>query len=331
MTAANLVNPPTTALSEILPQLEQTAAYDALKAMIAAGPAPAIGSGPVVPANVGMLREVWNAGAGNGGGEAWRARVPSFLCPSDSGGRMQQAVAPGPTNIRVSTGDWACRGGSNVESHNVSRGIFGGARGGSPTDQTFLSYLSSRVGLEAINDGTSNTIMLSERLIGSLNDPSPKIGAGNQPGVFDGTADASNLTNPRECLNVLDRGEIRTPYASNEGANTTTRGYSYATNSSGLAWGDGATFSIGFQTILPPNAPACASAAPLNGRALVPPSSNHPGGVTTVAADGSGRFVTDSVDTGDLTAAPRSGSGNSPYGIWGAYGSTNGRESRPLP
>jgi hypothetical protein len=335
-------NHPSTALSEIFPFIEQTAAHDALKSMIAAGlPDGDINGGPapVVAANVGKLRAVWNAGSGNGGGEPWRARVSSFLCPSDAGSRQQPAVAPGPTNIRVSTGDLAYYG-RNGGEHQTHRGIFGGGYGAAPDNAILVNYLANRIGIE-IADGTSNTILASERLIGQGNDANPKVGVGYQPGVFAGTGSTDQPLNPRECLSLPVNREIPADklVPTNAGANTASRGYSYATSSQGLAWGDGAQGSIGFQTILPPNAPTCVvnrtNAAWLNDRMLIPPTSNHSGGVNTVLADGSGRFVTDSVNTGDLTIPrPATGTGStgrSPYGVWGASGTTNGSESVSLP
>jgi hypothetical protein len=97
-----------------------------------------------------------------------------------------------------------------------------------------------------------------------------------------------------------------------------------------------------FNTILPPNAVSCIASAYTNqinaGQSVLPPASFHTGGVNTIMMDGSGKFVTDAVDTGTNTATSgaanggiradhRRGEGKSPYGIWGAAGSINGKES----
>ena len=325
--------PPSTALSEVLPFIEQSAAYDALKAMISAGAAANPAEGSADPANVGKLTEVWNAGQANGGGEAWRARVPSFFCPSDNLGRnVQPSVAPGPTNIRVSTGDLASF--VNAGDHQAHRGIWGGgAANADATNATLVSYVSRRFGLAGVTDGTSNTVMLSERLIGEANNANPKAGAGVQPGVFAATGATDALSNPRECLSLPVNREIPAGKIAARVA-PTGRGYTYATNVAGFAWGDGTPWSIGFVTILPPNAPTCTTQAAnvMNNRNLTPPTSNHTGGVNVVAADASGRFVSDSIDTGDLTVVrtPQA-TGRSPYGVWGAYGTTDGKESATLP
>jgi hypothetical protein len=47
-------------------------------------------------------------------------------------------------------------------------------------------------------------------------------------------------------------------------------------------------------------------------------------------ADGSVRFIDETIDTGNLSLK-HPGSGPSPYGVWGALGSRAGGESRGLP
>ena len=57
----------------------------------------------------------------------------------------------------------------------------------------------------------------------------------------------------------------------------------------------------------------------------MPPNSFHPGGVNALRADGSVSFISETIDTGNLSAASVT-SGISPYGTWGALGSKNGGE-----
>jgi prepilin-type processing-associated H-X9-DG protein len=96
----------------------------------------------------------------------------------------------------------------------------------------------------------------------------------------------------------------------------------------GSLWTDGQPERVGITTVLGPNAPGCSDNATLDGTAdavniVLPPSSSHTGGVNVAFADGSVRFMTDSIDTGN-TNVPQSTSGPSNYGVWGSLGSKSG-------
>jgi prepilin-type processing-associated H-X9-DG protein len=58
-------------------------------------------------------------------------------------------------------------------------------------------------------------------------------------------------------------------------------------------------------------------------------TSEHPGGVQVALADGSVRFVSETVDTGNLSvvAPPHNQTGPSPYGVWGSLGTRSGGET----
>jgi prepilin-type processing-associated H-X9-DG protein len=64
---------------------------------------------------------------------------------------------------------------------------------------------------------------------------------------------------------------------------------------------------------------------------VLPPTSWHQGGVNTGFADGSTRFIVDTIDTGNTgTAISYNSTASSPYGVWGALGTRSGDESKRL-
>ncbi|MBO7679853.1 MAG: DUF1559 domain-containing protein, partial [Thermoguttaceae bacterium] len=95
--------------------------------------------------------------------------------------------------------------------------------------------------------------------------------------------------------------------------------------------------------IIPPNGPSCARATLSTGYApaISAANSRHAGGVNAAMLDGSVRFISDGVDTGDLNSFGSGGStdilaglapssGKSPFGVWGAMGTPAGGESKTL-
>ncbi|QDU77953.1 hypothetical protein Pan97_50320 [Bremerella volcania] len=147
-----------------------------------------------------------------------------------------------------------------------------------------------------ITDGTSNTMMLGEIAV--------------------------EMNVVAQSLEQLSNAEI----CSGEKRESDRR--DLASHARGYSWADGAAGPAMFNTILPPNRPSCGLSGTEAVDGLFSLASYHAEGAHVVLADGSTRYVTDDVDTGDLSQAPLPANSQqpSPYGVWGALGSIAGGE-----
>ena len=98
----------------------------------------------------------------------------------------------------------------------------------------------------------------------------------------------------------------------------------------GVEWFDGFPAFTGFNTVLPPNSPSCAADNWGDTWGVFSASSFHPGGVNVVLGDASVRFVSESIDTGNLSAPEAAGGPQSLRRV-GGMGSKDGGESVSLP
>ncbi|MFK8110726.1 MAG: DUF1559 domain-containing protein [Rubripirellula sp.] len=95
----------------------------------------------------------------------------------------------------------------------------------------------------------------------------------------------------------------------------------------GTRWSAGRPADTSFQTILPPNSASCTFGGNFdNSESIFSAGSRHQGGAHLLMGDGAVIFMTDSVESGDLTAWPVERSTisppgiESPHGLWGALG-----------
>jgi len=254
-------------------------------------------------------------------GAAFHHPVQTFRCPSEANTPADGAPTH-PTNYRMSRGDLA----GNWDWWE-GRGVFvrGDGHG---------TYFT----LTNIEDGTSNTLAFAEGVLGT---------AGNGTQVLGGVA-LSDPTGAALRVRVNSDRPVR-PAAWLE----VRRGNSFAqgvisantvntSHFAGRRWGDGLSLFSGMFTILPPNSPTVALLT--DGRdaeqwAIPAASSSHPGGVGTLACDASYRFVSNSVNTGDLSRAfddvhptdnPQHYTGPSIYGVWGAFGTPSSGDTASL-
>ena len=181
-------------------------------------------------------------------------------------------------------------------------GLFGYEKPGATTPSCIAPEQMTR--MASITDGTSNTVALSEKVTGTR---------GSRSVLGLATFPMTGLdTNAAQCLATATNGFY------NAGRNLSDW------NMGGI-WAFGHPNWAGFSTILPPNSPSCYernNANPSNSVGVFSVSSLHPGGAVIAMADGSVRFVRQSIDCGNYGVAP-----NRNYGVWGAMGTTAGGEA----
>ena len=279
-------------LTVMLPYLEQSALYNTFITNVENG---------AVPWSDGTQYATCN-------------QVNAFLCPSDGNGKTTAGT-------RACTSYHLCRGDITLNwDWNEFRGAFSNGA------QHIMSFAD-------IIDGTSNTVFFSEAVIGTSRTTS-KVKGGQVAlgGAFNNghTTDWGNFYfTPAVCAATRGTdGEISTAY------NVVTTGDQLT----GQRWGDAQNPYTLFYTILPPNSPTCARGN--EDCVVTTASSNHSGGVNVCLGDGSVRFISDTVDAGDQAedlynlvrdkARPQDFGGKSPYGVWGALGSSAGSETVSL-
>lgn len=230
----------------------------------------------------------------------------SFLCPSAANADGTAVNDVSKCHYVFSTGDamWHNARNDSQESSSNSR---------IDSRSMFIPQIdgerNSKRRFRDLLDGTSNTIAMSE-VAGTPRDVAfVKGDVASFNGMYDGTTAL-----PGPCLTApLD---VNNPRLYQTGADCWR----------GLILGDGRTINNRFTTTLPPNSYSCAYGGGNDSWGTYSPSSEHQGGVQTLMFDGAVRFITDSIDSGNLNARQVT-SGQSPYGVWGAMGSPAGSET----
>jgi len=279
----------------MLPQMEQQAMFNAINFMNGtSGPAPGFPTSWPSNTTVGY------------------SQLAVLLCPSD--GQEQRAQAPwgsvgymanfgGPAHIYRFQGTMVPFYTAANSTADLGTGSFTG------------KYLGP-VGFKSISDGSSNTALFSERLIGLPGGFTSTTFAGSgidaKRSVFTNTSNAGGVFD--QALNGLATAQSFAAGCKNLPSTTTA----LSTNVNGAVWIRGypqhqaiAVYSH-YGT---PNTLSCADPGEGNNSyggygGTAPPNSNHSGGVNVCMSDGSVKFIKDSVS----------------QATWWALGTRNGRE-----
>ena len=234
--------------------------------------------------------------------------ISSFLCPSDGNSVTSKSDSyQGCTNYGCNRGDFMI-GWTWGENRN-RRGVF-------------FNYLQGgRMGLEGITDGTSNTLLFAEILASRPSGDN----------MVKSTIAAAAIHGQPVSACLAMRG---TDGMMNGNDNW---------NSKGRRWCDARAGYSNFHACVPPNSPSCYGSN--NGRSenstamCVSASSNHSGGVNACMADGSLRFISETIDCGDVNhvlgypnwnGEGHQWTGPSTQGVWGSMATPQGGETASL-
>ncbi len=218
--------------------------------------------------------------------------LPEMLCPSDHQQRVKEGM--GPTNYAVCAGS--------------------GAGGGTPFDTDGVFYVNSRTTFARITDGASNTVALSESLLG---EETPRDSEG------------FGVTTPERSYKFILSffGAPDLTDAKCEGSQNFNSSSGNGNDPRGFAWVSGEYRSATYNHYYAPNSKNYDCMASVTTDPSPTPTrlysaygwraarSNHPGGIHILMADGSARLVEEEID----------------LEVWRAMSTRNGEEPASAP
>jgi prepilin-type N-terminal cleavage/methylation domain-containing protein/prepilin-type processing-associated H-X9-DG protein len=268
---------------QILNYMEQTAAYNAMNF-----------SG----VNLGQLQNSTGAVV-SVNYTSYTLTSSTFLCPSDAFG--QGGGPGGENNYRANFGGSTPYAGGGLRGDNTQK---------SGSDNGVFTY-GPGIGIGAVTDGTSNTVMFSERSKGSASFSAPSksdsvIGP-SYTMTFNPLIDADTM------MTNCNKSFPNSAYFYQHGRYSSSPGFGLQFSD---GWGYGWYISTLYNHVAPPNWKGvdCGVGSSLvdapSEHAIISARSSHPGGVNSLFADGSVKFMKDSIAVN----------------IWRGLGSRNGGE-----
>jgi hypothetical protein len=251
----------------------------------------------------------------NGVTHPFSKNLATLICPSDSNAKLPPNLAsntnnPTRTSYRGNRGDVMAR-----TDWQETRGVFADGRNVTP-DFGFVT------------DGTSNTVMFGEALVGrgSFNRVTVAVGRFKDVSTHNSDTAFRQAFPKTECMKIVD---MTNKVFANAGTDDL---YDTIITDQGIRFSEGAMLWTNFLTILPPNSPSCTWRD--HHRTLMSLGSNHTGGANVCAVDGSAHFISNTIDCGTndkrsgedkpgfVGTDPQKYTGKSTLGIWGALGTS---------
>ncbi len=276
----------------ILPFVEQQALWEQISSPIADTPTPFPPMGPEATETTYV---------------PWRTEVAGFRCPSDP--QKTNNGETGRTNYGPCLGDTAAgatacgvdKFGNGNANKSECRGAF---------------FPRQYMGFRDMEDGTANTILCGELNTDNNTNDMTTIAIENLGDLWwpGGPSGAANHATVKALINPAKPKFLL--------SNANSRGR-------GTNWALAIAQHTAVMAIRPPNSWNMGEGW-YESEGIYSMSSRHQGGAHVLMCDGAVKFVTDSVDAGNQDG-PNANRGNeSPYGIWGALGTRNCKETKTL-
>ncbi len=252
----------------------------------------------------------------------WLTQMGTYRCPSDP--------SVPPTNFEAFVNYAACIG-DGIASNNHSCVNEDESpmdwclpRRGGMDRGMFVTRMTTK--FRDVLDGLSNTIACAEIVVdnNTLEVLSTSVNRGSNADFFITPIVCESTINPQ-------RPQFHMPGTNADNWSASQR--------KGMRWADGRPRMTSVTTIMPPNRVSCSYAGD-GSDVMATASSRHQGGCHVLMGDGAVKFITESIESGNLSANSPNwplGSSNtppgsaSPYGLWGALGTKASRETDQLP